>query len=143
MNNHFYQLLDFPAYDTKNGVLAMFQGADTLSDRALPFPIKRVLCIKGMRADDARGGHTHHKTRQVLLALSGACNVDLDNGHGEKTTVRLEKFNTGLLLEPYVWHVMKDFEDGTVLLVLASTPYDERDYIKDYNEFLKLVAQQQ
>lgn len=108
----------------------------------LPFSIARVLCMKGMKDGDVRGGHTHHKTRQILLALSGSCSVDLDNGRGEKTTVHLDTFNTGLLLEPYVWHVMKNFADNTVLLVLASTLYDERDYIRNYNEFLRLVAAQ-
>mgnify|MGYP001578098491 FL=1 len=109
----------------------------------VPFQIKRVLCMRGMTGDAIRGGHTHHKTRQILLALSGACTVDLNNGRGEKTTVRLDALNTGLLLEPYTWHTMKNFADNTVLLVLASTLYDERDYIRNYNEFLSLVATQQ
>lgn len=128
--SNFYQILDFPSINKSNGILGMFQNVG--------FDIKRVLVMKDMKENDERGGHTHHKTRQILFAVSGSCVVDLDNGK-EKTSVKLEKINRGLLLEPYIWHVMKDFEENTVLLVLADTEYDEKDYIRNYQEFLKLV----
>jgi len=91
-----------------------------------------------MKEDDKRGGHTHHKTRQILFAINGGCTVDLDNGK-EKDSVKLDQFTKGVLLEPYVWHVMRSFEPGTILLVLADMEYNESDYIRDYNEFLKFV----
>lgn len=138
MKSSFYQLLDFPVFDTKNGILCMFQSQDVQAENKLPLDIKRVLVMKEMKQGDLRGGHTHHKTRQILFAISGGCLIDLDNGQ-EKESVKLSKFNQGLLLEPYVWHVMKNFESNTVLLVLADTEYDEKDYIRDYQEFLKFV----
>lgn len=133
-----YNLLSFPSFDTKNGVLTMFQGADSVGDSSLPFAIQRVLVMKDMSPRDIRGGHTHHATRQALFAIAGACTVTLDNG-AEKTTVRLEAWNEGIFLPPYVWHVMADFAPGTILLVLADTAYDEKDYIRDYDEFQHLV----
>lgn len=130
--------IDLPSFDTSNGILMMAQNMSTQANGSLPFDIKRVLVMKDMKLDDARGGHTHHKTRQVLLVVSGGCTVDLDNGK-EKESIKLDKFNQGVLLEPYVWHVMKDFTPNTVLLVLADTEYNEKDYIRDYQEFLKFV----
>lgn len=138
MASNFYQILDFPVSDTKNGILCMFQGQNVQAKNNLPFEIKRVLVMKDMKPNDSRGGHTHHQTRQILFAVTGGCVVQMDNGK-EKDSVKLNKLNQGILLEPYVWHVMKDFEPGTILLVLADTEYDETDYIRDYNEFLKFV----
>lgn len=138
IKNSFYQILDFPFFDSANGMLAMFQGKAARAEKKLPFNIKKVLVMKGMKPKDIRGGHTHHKTRQILFAISGSCIVDLDNGK-ETAIVKLDKFNQGLLLEPYVWHVMKKYSPGTILLVLADREYNENDYIRDYNKFLKFV----
>lgn len=140
MENNYYEMLTYPAFDTKNGILTALQNIETGSEHALPFNTKRVLVMTDMKEDDVRGGHTHHRTNQILFAVAGACSVDLDNGT-EKTTVRLDAFNTGVLLKPYVWHVMKDFAPGTVLLVVADTEYDEDEYIRDYETFMKLVAE--
>lgn len=132
---------EFPLSRGGNGELMMVQGgmaSDGDPMQCLPFDIKRVLVIKGMKPYDLRGGHTHHKTQQVVCAISGGCLVELDNGK-EKECVRLDSLNQGLLLSPYVWHVMSDFEPNTVLLVLADSEYDERDYIRDYNYFLELA----
>ena len=137
-NDRFYKILDFPSFDTKNGILAMFQRGGCSIDEKLPFEIRRVLVMKDMKPEDVRGGHTHHRTRQVLFAIAGGCTVELDNGK-EKTIVKLNKFNQGLLLEPYIWHIMKEYESGTILLVLANTEYDEKDYIRNYEEFLKYL----
>lgn len=132
-------ILEFPSFDNNNGILTMFQSVLVNSDNKLPFEIKRVLVMKGMGKGDSRGGHTHHKTRQVLFAISGSCVVDLDDGKN-KSSVMLDKFNKGVLLEPYVWHTMKDFSDDAVLLVLANSEYDEKDYIRSYEDFLKFIV---
>lgn len=138
MENNFYQILDFPSSQSINGMLAMFQGNDVESSKKLPFNIKRVLVMKGMNAGDVRGGHTHHKTRQFLLAISGGCTVELFDGK-QKAEIKLGEFNKGIVLEPYVWHVMKEYEPNTILLVLADSEYDEKDYIRSYDDFLKFV----
>ena len=134
MKNQFYTLIDFPSSATKTGMLSMFQSP------TVPFSIKRVLVISDMKENDTRGGHTHHHTNQILLCIQGQCAVDLDNGK-EKETIQLDASvpRKGLLLYPYVWHVMRDFKKDTILLVIADMEYDERDYIRSYDEFLTYV----
>ena len=137
----FFEVISFPVSDTKNGALHMFQylvGQNSSLAKALPFQPRRILVMKGMSGKDKRGAHTHHKTRQILICIQGSCLVSLDNGT-EKADVRLDKANEGLLLEPYVWHVMSEFAPDTILLDIADTEYDEKDYIRDYEQFLRLV----
>lgn len=136
MSTSLLNLITFPTVVGTNGSLTPIQSGR--KDSELPFIVKRTLVIRGMKAGDERGGHTHHKTRQVLIALSGGCTVELDNGK-EKTSVALSRPDQGLVLEPYVWHAMKDFKPSTILLLLADTEYDEKDYIRDYAEFKKFV----
>jgi len=137
-NNAWFEMLEYPFFDTKNGILTALHAANTGAEHKLPFEIKRVLVMRGMKEADLRGGHTHHTTNQILFAVAGSCTVELDNGH-EKTEVQLDAFNKGVWLKPYVWHVMKSYAPDTVLLVLADTEYNEADYIRDYDEFLKLL----
>lgn len=132
-----YDTISIPIFDTKNGILAMLQHGST-PNSAIPFEIKKVLFIKDMKNEDQRGGHTHHKTSQILISLSGKCKVDLDNGY-EKETVELSDSDKGLVLYPYTWHVMRDFSKDTILLVLADTTYDEKDYIRNYDDFIKII----
>jgi len=119
--------LEFPIFDTKNGILEMFQGVG--------FEIKRVFVIRDMKGEDVRGAHAHHKTQQILIAINGGCLVDLDDGE-KKETIELDKFNRGVLLKPYVWHVMRSFKPNTILLALASSEYEESDYIRNYDDFI-------
>ena len=137
-NKHGRNIFELPSFDTKNGILMMAQNLTSNAKGALPFDIQRVLVMKGMSLGDIRGGHTHHKTRQILFAVSGSCTVDMDNGH-EKWSVTLDTFHKGIVLEPYVWHVMRGFTVNTILLVLADSQYDESDYIRDYEEFLDFL----
>lgn len=139
MENKLAQLFTFPTADTKNGILAMFQVPEQSGKQHVPFDIVRVLVMKDIKVGDVRGGHTHHTTKQMLFVLEGSCIVDLDNGK-EKASVVLDTFHTGLYLPPYVWHVMRDFTPGSILLVLADSEYDEKEYIRDYQEFLTFVS---
>lgn len=100
----------------------------------IPFIPKRVLVMKDMKEGDRRGGHTHHETHQILIAINGACSVDLDDGT-RKETIVLDATNKGLLLYPYVWHVMHSFKPCTILMVIADRTYDEKDYIRNYEDF--------
>jgi len=135
MQKDFYKIIEFPCSDTKNGILYMYQ---TVKDNpeSVPFEIKKVLFIRDMKPSDLRGGHTHHKTHQLLFCISGECKVDLDNGRN-KITITLNKPNVGLLLYPYVWHVMHSFSNDTMLLVIADNIYDEKDYIRKYEDFIQ------
>lgn len=108
------------------------------SDRDIPFEIKRVFYIYGTKPDLPRGKHSHHVTQQYLIAISGSCKVTLDDGN-EKKTYELNKPNIGLFQDALIWGEMHDFSEDCVLLVLANEHYDEADYIRDYDAFLKQV----
>jgi len=107
------------------------------AERNIPFPVRRVYYIYGTRPGVHRGRHAHHKLRQVLVCLNGACTILLDDGR-EREEVRLAGNTEGLVLEPMVWHEMYDFSPGCVLIVLADGWYDEADYIRDYRAFKAL-----
>lgn len=138
MENKLFDLIEFPSFDTKNGILTMIQEKGIVDLAKMPFDIKRTLVISKMKPSDTRGGHTHHKTNQILFAVAGSCTVTLDNG-SQKDKVKLDKPNQGLILYPYVWHTMENFDENTVLVVLADTEYDEKDYIRKYEDFLGFV----
>lgn len=107
----------------------------------IPFEIKRVYymydTIEGVR----RGYHAHKSLEQILICIHGTCKVLLDNGR-EKKIVPLEKPYEGLYIANNMWREMYDFSPDAVLMVLASDYYNEDDYIRDYNEFLKSVEEE-
>lgn len=104
----------------------------------VPFEIKRVYYIFGTDPEAVRGKHAHHKLKQVLVCVSGACDIRMDDGK-ERKTVRLDHPAKGLYIEGLIYHEMLNFSRDCVLLVLADAPYDESDYIRDYHQFLKEV----
>ena len=109
------------------------------SQQNVPFEVKRVFYIYGTQPDVLRGQHSHHQTRQYLIAVNGSCKVTLDDGK-QTITYDLNQPNIGLLQDALVWGKMHDFTPDCVLLVLASEHYDEADYIRDYNDFLKVLG---
>lgn len=136
MINTLYKIINFSSFSNSTGTLTPIQFGP--KDNEIPFVVKKTLITQGMKESDVRGDHTHHKMRQVLIVITGECDVELDSGK-EKLTITLSKLSEGLLLEPYLWHKMKNFKKNTILLVLADTVYDEKDYIRDYEEFKKLI----
>ena len=104
----------------------------------VPFEIKRVFYIYGTKPNVPRGQHSHHKTKQYLIAVNGSCQVTLDDGK-EKVTHLLDQPHIGLFQDAMVWGTMHDFSPDCVLLVLANAHYDEADYIRSYDDFKKLV----
>lgn len=110
------------------------------SCRNVPFDIKRVYYIWGNNLHDIRGHHAHKKLEQVLVCVSGACDFILDNGK-EKARVHLDNPAVGLYIKHNIWREFTNFSHDCVVMVLASEHYDEKDYIRDYNEFLKVCDQ--
>jgi dTDP-4-dehydrorhamnose 3,5-epimerase-like enzyme len=104
----------------------------------IPFDIKRVFYIYGTQPDVPRGQHSHYRTKQYLVAVSGSCKVTLDDGV-HKSTFDLDQPNVGLFQDSLIWGTMHDFSENCVLMVLASEHYDESDYIRDYSEFLECM----
>ena len=133
-----------------------FQQGDA-EENALPFEVGKVLVMSDIRTDDVRGNHAHYETEEILVALTGGCTVDVDDGKGSRESVWLSSSEDGgrrtedgqqssvvssqssdkpaLLLYPHVWRTMRDFEPGTTLMVVANIKYDETDYIRDRSEF--------
>ena len=108
----------------------------------IPFKVKRVYYLYDTIADVVRGKHAHKSLEQILICITGKCKVRLDNGLGEKKIVHLEKPYEGLYVPKSFWREMYDFSPDATLLVLASELYEEKDYIRDYDEFLEFVRQE-
>jgi dTDP-4-dehydrorhamnose 3,5-epimerase-like enzyme len=127
-------MLDLPTRSDERGYLTYLEG-----ERHVPFAIRRIYTIYGVAPGYDRGHHAHRTCRQVLIPVSGAVTVALDDGK-EAVQVRADWPGKGILIEPMVWHTLQDFAPGTVCVVLASHPYDEKDYIRDRKVFDGLVA---
>ena len=102
----------------------------------VPFDVKRVYWIYDVPGGESRGGHAHRRCREMIVAVSGSFDVTLDDGQ-EKQTYHLNHPWQGLLVETGVWRTLDDFSSGAVCLVLASEHFDEDDYIRDYEQFLR------
>lgn len=107
-------------------------------NRNIPFSIQRVYYIFGTELGVRRGCHAHKTLDQVLVCVQGSCDILLDDAC-TREVVHLAKNNEGLIVRKCIWHEMFNFTEDAVLLVLASNYYDESDYIRDYDTFLKYI----
>lgn len=105
-------------------------------DKNIPFEIKRVYYLFNTVEDVRRGFHAHKNLSQVVIAVRGSCRFLLDDGK-EKINLLLDNPAQGLLIESAIWREMYDFSEDCVLMVLANNFYDENDYIRNYDDFLK------
>lgn len=101
----------------------------------IPFEIQRIYYLYNTGKDVSRGYHAHRQLRQVAICVSGTCRMVLDNGR-VREEVWLDCPTKGLLIESMTWREMHDFSPDCVLVVIASLPYDESDYIRNYQIFL-------
>ena len=106
------------------------------NSKDVPFDVKRTYYLYDVPGGESRGGHAHRELRQLIVAASGSFTVTLDDGN-VKRTFTLNRPYQGLYIVPGIWRTLDDFSSGAVCLVLASQGYDEADYIRDYQEFLK------
>ena len=105
----------------------------------IPFNVKRVYYMYNTRHEEIRGCHAHKKLEQILICVHGSCKIRLDDGL-ETRIIELSNPAEGGYVANNVWREMFDFSQDAVLLVLASEVYDEKDYIRDYDAFLKYVG---
>lgn len=131
------KLYTFPPHGDDRGQLVAIEAM-----KDLPFEIKRVYYIYDTLPGVRRGFHAHLNLQQILLCVNGSCKIHLDDGH-DTAEVVLDKPNEGLYISNNMWREMYDFTPGTVLLVLASEYYDEADYIRNYDDFLKMVREKE
>lgn len=102
-----------------------------------PFNVKRIFYIYDIPSGENRGAHAHKECHQLLIALTGAFEVEVFDGQ-DKTRFLLNQPDIGLHIPPGIWASEVNFSGGGICLVLASHEYDEGDYIRDYQEYLNL-----
>ena len=127
-------LIDFPKITDPRGNLTVAQ-----AHTDVPFAVKRAYWVYDVPAGECRGGHAHKLCKEILIALSGSFHVTVDNGEEQKTVLLNHPYQ-GLLIDTDVWRTLDDFSSGAVCLVLASEPFDEDDYIREYDDFLRYLA---
>lgn len=125
--------VEFPPLGDSRGSLVALE-----AEKTIPFPIKRVYYIFGTQEGVARGFHAHKKLSQVAICVTGKCRMLLDDGRNRES-VWLDSPTKGIFIENMIWREMHDFSENCVLLVIASQHYDEKDYIRSYEAFLKDV----
>ena len=127
-------LIDFPKITDPRGNLTVAQ-----AHTDVPFAVKRAYWVYDVPAGECRVGHAHKSCKEILIALSGSFHVTVDNGEEQKTVLLNHPYQ-GLLIDTDVWRTLDDFSSGAVCLVLASEPFDEDDYIREYDDFLRYLA---
>lgn len=107
--------------------------------KQVPFEIKRVYYIFGVKDKTTRGKHAHYKLKQLLICVSGSVDMVLDDGKN-KEIITLNNPSKALYIDSFIWREMQNFSKDAVLLVLASDHYEAADYVRDYDKFLKEVS---
>ncbi|MFT6905648.1 MAG: hypothetical protein ACJAS1_002305 [Oleiphilaceae bacterium] len=127
--------IDLPKISDVRGNLSFVEGGEHI-----PFDIKRVYYLYDVPGGSDRGSHAHKGLHQFIIAMSGSFDVVLDDGENEKR-FHLNRSHYGLYVCPMMWRYLDNFSSGAVCMVLASECYEEEDYIRDYDEFLKLAME--
>lgn len=127
--------IQFPVFYDKNGSLAVFESGVS---GGVPFTISRVFTVIA-NAGDVRGKHAHYRCSQLLICLSGRIRIECFDG-SEWSKVFLEKCGEGVLIPPGIWASQEYLGDDSVMMVMCDRGYDEEDYIRDYQTFIKYKA---
>ena len=131
------QMLEFAQKGDNRGHLVIVEGMQDI-----PFDIKRIFYIYGSDRDVIRGQHANRKSQFVLINVAGTSKVKVRDGKGNETIYSLNRPHTGIYLPQMVWKDMYDFSEDSVLLCLASEHYDAEEYIRNYDEFVKIIAEE-
>jgi oxalate decarboxylase/phosphoglucose isomerase-like protein (cupin superfamily) len=128
------KLVDLPKIPDLRGNLSFIE-----EDTHLPFKIRRVYWIYDVPGGQHRGGHSFRMTEELIVALSGSFDVILHDGKGEYRYT-LNRSYYGIYVPKMIWRMMENFSTNSLALIIASTDYDEGDYIRDFQEFLQLKS---
>lgn len=129
------RLIELPKIPDARGNLSFLEG-----HRHVPFGIKRAYWIYEVPGGEIRGGHAYRRLEEVFIALSGSVDVVVDDGHGRPSHILLNRSYFGLHVPPLTWRHLESFSTNAVCLILASTHYDESEYVRDYEDFRALAA---
>ena len=127
-------VIEFNDLGDERGKLVVIEG-----NESIPFDIKRVFYIYGSDASVVRGQHANRESQFVLINVAGTSKVRVTDGIDEEI-IELNRPMMGVYIPQMIWKDMYDFSEDSVLLVLASTHYDGKEYIRDYNEYMKEVC---
>ena len=130
-----YKIIDFSVHGDSRGKLVALENL-----REIPFEVKRVYYMFDTLPNESRGFHAHKNLEQIIIAMDGCCTFLLDDGN-RKEKVLLNRPDVGLYIGKNMWREMHDFSYGCKLVVLASDYYDEKEYIRNYDEFLKSLKE--
>jgi dTDP-4-dehydrorhamnose 3,5-epimerase-like enzyme len=125
------RILSLPKIQDARGNLTFIENT-----HEIPFEMKRVYYLYDVPGGADRGAHAHKALHQLVIAVSGSFEIELDDGQN-KRRFRLDRPYSGLYICPMMWRQLDNFSSGAVCLVLASELYDETDYLRDYQVFLK------
>jgi hypothetical protein len=124
-------IIELPRINEPRGNLTFVE-----SNRHIPFSIQRVYYLYDVPGGSERGGHAHKVLHQMIIAISGSFDIHLDDGYTKKT-IHMNRSYNGLYVCPMIWREIGNFSSGSVCMVLASDYYDESDYYRDYDEFIR------
>jgi dTDP-4-dehydrorhamnose 3,5-epimerase-like enzyme len=130
------RIIQLPKIEDHRGNLTFIEG-----ERHIPFAIARVYYLYDVPGGMERGGHAHRELQQLMIAASGSFDVVVDDGFNRRT-FSLNRSYYGLFIPTMVWREIVNFSSGAVCLVLASHPYDEADYYRDYDEFKRQATKE-
>lgn len=131
MSTRHCQLIELPKIADHRGNLTFIE-----SGRHIPFDIKRTYYLYDVPGGATRAAHGHRNLHQLMISMSGSFDVTLDDGY-EKKVFHLNRSYYGLYIPPMMWRDLDNFSSGAVCMVLASDFYDESDYFRNYDDFLK------
>jgi WxcM-like, C-terminal. len=134
MSVHDSRLVELPIIHDQRGNLTFIENS-----RHIPFNIKRVYYLYDVPGGAARAAHGHKALHQLMIAMSGSFDVSLDDGV-EKKKYHLNRSYFGLYIPPMIWRDLDNFSSGAVCMVLASDYFDETDYYRNYDDFVKAVG---
>ena len=123
-------MVDLPKISDPRGNLTFVE-----NNKHVPFAIQRVYYLYDVPGGAERGGHAHKALHQLIIAMSGSFDVILDDGRNKKR-VHLNRSYNGLYVCPMIWRELDNFSSGSVCMVLASNPYEESDYYRDYDDYI-------
>lgn len=126
-----WRIIHLPRIEDVRGNLSFIEGGCHI-----PFAIRRVYWVYDVPGGATREGHAYHTLEEFIIAVSGSFDVVIDDGKKQQV-VQLNRSYFGLYVPPRVWRRLENFSSNSVALVLASQPYSEADYVRDYQEFAR------
>ena len=128
------RMIEFPQRGDNRGNMAVVEGGSDI-----PFEIKRLFYTYGTDPTAVRGQHANRNSEFVLINVAGTCKVKVLDGRGNEAVYSLGAPNAGLYLPRMIWKDMYEFSEDSVLLCISSEHYDANEYIRDYDEFVRIV----